>query len=521
MKRKNILFIMADQLSAAFLNCYGSGLAVSPMLDSLAENGVRFKRCYASTPICAPNRATIFTGRSPVAHGVIGNNYNLQCDVPTLFGVLQKHGYRTGGFGKFHLTTMGKALPDNLNYLGFNESIATEDPKLGPWIDWVKREHQEDYETALSVTWPMEYSKRYGKKHEDLLSKINKSTEKILEPLRKASFWRQAYPSPLRKEIHQTTWITDISLDFMEQHLLTYPDQPFCAYVSYVDPHDPYDPPVPYDTMFDPDEMPDPLPASWEERGCGILEQSKSYLNFKDIENDKDAIKRARALYAGSIRFVDDQIGRIIAFIEERGIRDDTLIVFTSDHGDMLGDHSLPGKGAKHFDKSIHCPLIVSGPGIYSGVINDLVCSLDFFPTFCEFAGVNKYLPPLEGKSFLPLLHGKTQLKPWKEVTVDYCTDEAGFGVRSIVTEDGWRFTVFDEDNTGEMYNLNTDSDEQKNLFHNPKYIKKKLQLYERLTRAYMHNCQIPQYRNLPEFNGVKCLLKPNTMGEQGKKIIY
>jgi arylsulfatase A-like enzyme len=518
--KPNIIFITVDQVPAAFLSCYGGQVKSTPVIDRLSSGGMRFDRCYASVPVCAPNRANIFTGRSSQVHGIFNNNYNLQTDTPTIFRVLQNYGYRTGGFGKFHLTSMGQPLPENFNYLGFDESTATEDPKLGPWLEWIREKHPEHYEAALSVTWPMEYTKECSASSGSLYDAILKAREKILDPLRQKSPWPSAHSSPLPAELHQTTWITDISLDFMRRHLAEHSSQPFCAYVSYVDPHDPYDPPAPYDKLFSPGDMTDPVPKAEDQLVCKTYEETKGYLNFKAVEQNRDAIKLARALYHGSMRFLDDQIGRIISFLENNDLSGNTIIVFTSDHGDMLGDHSLPGKGDKHFDKSIRCPLIVTGTGVSSGTNSDLVCSLDFFPTFCEIAGLDQLqLPPLEGKSFCSLLRGEKQAEPWPEVTIDFCIESTA--VRSVITSDAWRFTVFDEDNTGEMFDLKTDADEQRNLFYDPSFTDKKLHLYECLTRAYMHISQVPQYRNLPEISGFRHFLKPLTMGDPGRKINY
>ena len=143
---------MADQLAAAFLRCYGGQVDSTPTLDRLAVEGVRFDRCYATHPVCAPNRATILTGRSSSVHGIISNNYTLATDNTTYAQVLRAHGYRTGGFGKFHQTPMHVPVPDSLDYLGFDESLVTEDPKW-PWLDWVQMEHLEYHEQALAMCW--------------------------------------------------------------------------------------------------------------------------------------------------------------------------------------------------------------------------------------------------------------------------------------------------------------------------------------------------------------------------------
>ncbi len=123
---KNIIFITADQLAARWLGCYGSGVDSTPTLDRLAAEGVRFERCYATFPVCAPNRATMLTGRSPVVHGITTNNYVLRTDMPTYAHVLQRQGYRTGGFGKFHQTPMHMPVGD-MAHLGFDESVVSDE----------------------------------------------------------------------------------------------------------------------------------------------------------------------------------------------------------------------------------------------------------------------------------------------------------------------------------------------------------------------------------------------------------
>ncbi len=257
MPQPNIVFIMADQLAAAMLHCYGGTVDSTPTLDRLAADGVRFDRCYATHPVCAPNRATILTGRSSCIHGIITNNYTLLPDNTTYAQVLQALGYRTGGFGKFHQTPMHTPVPESLTYLGFGESTVTEDPKW-PWLDWVAREHPEHYEAALAMCWdwPNHPSDpRIGDRAE--------ARRKHLQSLVDAEPWPLMHASPLPPEVHDTTYITELGLDFMQRHLAEHGDQPFFCHISYVDPHDPYDPPEPYASMFDPDAMPEPLPAEW------------------------------------------------------------------------------------------------------------------------------------------------------------------------------------------------------------------------------------------------------------------
>lgn len=147
---KNIVFITFDELGATFLGAYGSGVKSSPTMDRLASEGMKFNKCYASSPVCAPNRATFLTGRSPVVHGIIFNNLALASDMPTYPHVLQRHGYRTGVFGKMHQTPMWKKEPENLEFMGFDEGILIEDDKWGEWLKWIEKEHPDQLDNALA-----------------------------------------------------------------------------------------------------------------------------------------------------------------------------------------------------------------------------------------------------------------------------------------------------------------------------------------------------------------------------------
>ena len=520
-RKKNIVFITADQLPASFIGCYGSGVNSTPVIDKLAEKGARFTSNYTTSPVCAPNRATWLTGRSPVVNGIIVNNYALSTDSPTYAHVLQQNGYRTGAFGKIHQTPMHLANPGHVDFLGFDESTVTEDPKWGPWIDWIQKEHPEQYDTALAFAWangnnrPWHFSKN---RSEEQLVKAIKMQGKTLKPLKEKSEWSLFWPSPLSAEAHDTTFITDKSIDFMQRHLQHHADQPFFCHVSYVDPHDPYNPPKPYDTMFKAEDMPEPAPAEWLNQGFEALEEHRRWHGFDKIAKDTKTIQKMRALYHGSIKLMDDQIGRIIDFLEENNLWENTILVFSTDHGDMMGDHELITKTVMHYDNSIRCPLIVVGPGIKTQVSDRLTCSLDFFPTFCEWAKVEKdYIPPLEGKSFAKTCAGEPEQDQWSEISVAY--EQAV----SIITEDGWRLTRYTEDNKGQMFDLKNDRAEQNNLYNDLRYATKRLELYERLVDISTRPHRVPHYRNMPVVDGkkyqpVKMKLKVATYHYQTKE---
>ncbi len=503
-RRPNIVFIMADQLGARALGCYGSGVDSTPNLDRLAGDGVKFDRFYASVPVCAPNRATILTGRSAEIHGVVSNNYALQSDNPTYAHVLREHGYRTGAFGKMHQTPMSWPPPTSLGFLGFDEVVISEDPKWGPWIDWVREHHPEHYAAALAMTnghggrqgfhAPTDQAQGATQEQTDIKGE---AYPRVMQPRIAASEWSRMYASPIPPEVHDTTFLTECGLDFIDR--MGGGDAPFFCHISYVDPHDPYDPPEPYASMFDPDDMPDALPAEWEEQGPRLLRGSQTgYLRFEDIADDPAAIRKLRALYHGSLKFIDDQVGRVIDRLKQSGLWENTIVIFSTDHGEMLGDHKCIAKGLPHYDLGIRCPLIVAGGPVASGDGARLSCSLDLYPTFCEWAGIpGDDLPPLEGKSFAGFCGPWEGKEAWREIAVSIST------IDTIITDDGWRLTQY-APGEGQLFNLREDPDEQRNLHKDPAHLEKKAELLERLIRLRANARVTPQYRNLGVDGAVK-----------------
>ncbi len=488
MTQPNIVFIQADQLAARQMHCYGGAVDSSPTLDRLAAAGMRFDRCYTTYPVCLPNRASTLTGRSPGVHGLIGGNAVLYDHSPCYAQVLKRVGYRSGGFGKFHREGTSSPHPRHLDDLGFDEDCIVEDDKRGPYLDWIRDEHPDYYEMALG-----RLGKWKGHLTEEQQALREKARAEVFRPLTGKTQYNHMFPSPFPAEIHDSTWITDHGLDFMQRHLDEHPDTPFLCQISYVDPHDPYDPPKPYDTMFDADDMPEPLPAEFLEQGPAVMNDYNS-LNGKVIREQNPAIfKQAAALYHGSIRFMDDQIARIIKFLEDRNLVDNTVVVFTTDHGDLMGDHGLMAKFV-HYDGSVRCPLLVWGAGVQPGTSAALTCALDFFPTFCDFAGLDAdALPPLEGKSFAPLCRGEEQTDPWREIAI------TTKNIQSVITDDGWRLTRWLEDDAGQMFDLRENLDEQQNLYADPGYAYKRQELLERLISVGFRPVHIPRYCNLPK----------------------
>ncbi len=517
----NLLVVLTDQLPAGILGCYGGGVDSMPALTRLARRGAQFNRAYCSVALCAPNRACLLTGRSPEAHGVTHNDLALHPSTPTFAHVLRDHGYATGGFGKFHQTPMmimerPFPVPVNLDHLGFDACAVTEDPRLGPWLEWVRENHPHHYLAALSTCWETPAMACYEIPEADL------AAARRLRETRGGDFpWPLVYPSPFPPEVHQSTWIAERSIDFIEHHRATHPEQPFLCVTSFVAPHDPYDPPEPYYSMFDPAEVPDPIPATWPENGSPTLEMNWNFgpaPGFGSIARDPVALRKLRAVYHGSLKLIDDQIAQLVTCLEKQGVADNTVIVFTSDHGDMLGDHALITKGTKHFDKGIRVPLIISGAGILPGERTALTCALDLFPTLCDLAGVRAW-PPLEGVSLAPSCTGREGVERWRaawsEVTVQICGNHqcprTAENVRSVITDDGWRLTYLELDDRWQMYDLANDPEEQANLFYRKEHADKRLELLTRFTYAYMQSVKCEQFRNQPVYRGRRYPVHPVT----------
>ncbi len=479
----NIILIMADQWAAASVGAYGCDVPnVTPNLDAFARRGIRFNRQYATAPVCGPSRATIFTGRSPAIHGIVNNNLELNGDTPLFTQCLKSCGYRTAGFGKFHFTAMVEPPPTNLRHLGFDKVVVTEDPKLGPWLDWIEKEHPEHYEQALAISWGMPYLKAYGKDRRNLVAAHQKAVARWRSPQQRPPCRPIFHRSPLPAELHQTRWITDLAMQHLDRQVKK-EGQPFFTFVSYVDPHDPYDPPAPYADLFDWRDMPPPIAREWTRDWC-----ADEYPRFHDTCFDlktftPETWARLRANFYGSCRFVDDEIGRLLRHLEKTGMDRNTIVIFMTDHGDMIGDHGMLMKGPWHYDKCVRCPLIVAGPGVEAGaVFEGLTSTLDLFPTIAQFTGKETNIP-LEGQA-LPL--NSSQIKQWKERPHVALESNGSYvnrrsQARSLVTDDGWRLTLYPNQSYGELFDLKHDPEEQNNLFRSPRMRGRRLELTERL----------------------------------------
>lgn len=327
--KPNILIVMTDQQRYDSLGCYGCEAAHTPNLDRLAKQGVLFENCYVSNPICTPSRASMMTGKTVPGHGVYRLYDNLPEDEVLFTKRLQQAGYRTALFGKLHVS--------------------------GRLYEAQKR-HPNDgfdiYEWCLEPSIHMDsrfngYTRWLKKKSPDFYQRLKRERRKLLH---------------VRREFHMTHWAAERTIDLIRKSGL---DKPFFILMSVFDPHNPYEGyPVEMAKLIDANKIRDPItqaPMGGEPAAIGH-ERRRSYLG-EFSEFSAEELKKMRRDYLASIALFDLEVGRVLGALEEKGIADNTLVVFTSDHGDMLGDHRLFVKGAFFYDPSVRVPLIIRWPG--------------------------------------------------------------------------------------------------------------------------------------------------------------
>lgn len=458
----NVVTIEADQLSAKWVGCYGCEAAHTPHLDALAQRGVRFANAFSNHPVCMPARASTITGRSAQHHGVFYNGWELGTDMPTFPRLLQKAGVQTFGVGKFHLECHVRGAHNDVRKYGFDRAETTEDIRAGDWLDWVEREHPDCAEAALATVWPMEHLSAYGPTGRNLRQEVIAARAK----LRVGGGATTPYISPVPEHACQTRWVGDRAIAMLAERDHS---RPFFLKMSFVDPHDPYDPPARFVDLIDERKVPSPIRT--EDAGVGgfvLRLRANRFVSNHAHLTDAQWVSLRRH-YLASVAFLDEQVGRLVAYLEEAGLADDTAILFFSDHGDMMGDHGLPTKGSWHFDACCRVPMILALPGGPQGrVVEQTVTNLDVFPTVLGLAGVPCSVP-IEGDSLLPLAHGESLDRPDAALIETYGSygDQYGpFRARSVVTPSA-RLTRC-EDGHGLLFDLTTDPDERASQYDHP-----------------------------------------------------
>ena len=481
----NIVFITSDQQRG---DCYGfEGRKVkTPHLDAMARAGTRFSACITPNLVCQPSRASILTGLLPYTHGVSDNGIDLDPKVGEagFAGAFTKAGYRTGYIGKAHFATSHTFKPTGTPECRNSD----QDPDWnGPYMGF---EHVELVVEGHNHWPPMKPPR--GQHYERWFHKdgrgeaLQRLYETQLEPRSSAM---QTFHSALPVAFHNSTWIGDRTIDFLKNHAR----EKFCIWASFPDPHHPFDAPEPWSRLHHPDEVDLPPERKldlehrpwWHRQSLEGKPQIVEHLRkireeYSRIPVHTDQqLRELIANYYGMISLIDHNVGRIVLELERLNVLQDTLLVYSTDHGDWLGDHGLILKGPMAYEGLLRVGLLFQGPGVPKGkVVQDPVSTLDLPATFMDYAGATALLPQ-HSRSLRNMVEG-TASRDYAYNEWDLSASRCGveLKLRTIRTRTH-KITVEQSTGAGELYDLVNDPDEMDNRFDDAGYASVRKELTE------------------------------------------
>ncbi len=438
-KEYNLLIITPDQMRADYLGCYGHPTIGTSHLDRLAAKGVRFENCYCAAPLCGPSRISFATSTYFSEHNHRDYGATISPDVPNLVTALRKANYHTGMFGKNHLFTYER-LPEIWDEL--------DEICLG------NCDGHEKYEHSFS-SFTMEEDSPY----------------------------------------HITGRLTEETADFIRRNQ----DRKFFAWVNYQDPHPAFACPSPYDKLFDPEHV--QLSSSYyqyEKEKTPVRNEVWRIHSEMDLCSEED-MRKAAAIYMGQIRYVDDCVGKLLDTLKETGRDQDTIVLFFSDHGELLGNYGMTHKLPVFYDCLTRIPVILYHPdGIGAGMtLKGLVEEVDLAPTILEFLGVP--IPPTmvgcslaraiadrDGKGKKNVLceagiAAPTPQQPVPGLKLKAPFAPTSFGCGAMLREGNYKLSIYSDDR-GELYDLEKDPEEVKNLYQDSSY----REIRERMTLSLL-----------------------------------
>ncbi|SNT41942.1 uncharacterized sulfatase [Granulicella rosea] len=402
--RPNVLLILTDEQSLWTLGRYGGALPGTPHIDSVGERGATFRNFFVTSAVCTPSRGCLMTGRFPHAHGAVHNDLPLHADEFTLGHMFQNAGYETGYAGKWHLD--GKNDPNWPDWIPAERSFGFRDHRWmfnqGHWKRVVERPAgwpENKGRAVASASFDRDAVERGGS--------VYVATETDGRP-------DESYAVSAPGE-YFTEWLTDKAIEFVERPRAS----PFFYVLSYPDPHSPFSVEEPYASMFAKSEL--KLPETFHEKN---LPQWAEKMRQEDLKREgvanaddpkREAIFHARkAEYLGMVKCIDDNVGRVLRTLRERGLEDDTLVIFTSDHGQYMGEHGMYFKNAL-YETAHHVGTMMCWPGrIRAGMmVEPCIANVDLLPTLAGLLGL-KTAGREQGRDGSALLRGETA--GWEDV---------------------------------------------------------------------------------------------------------
>lgn len=475
MKKPNIIWYCTDQQRWDTISAMGNSQIRTPNLDKLIKRGVGFDNAYCQAPICTPSRASMLTGKYPNSIPLHrnGNEYFPESE-QLVTKILEENDYDCGLIGKLHLSAAFK-----------NEKRVDDGYRVFHWSHHPYPDFEENHS------------------YDSWLRDVKGVDPKELY-LKSAAFCGEGVP----RELHQTRWCTEMAIEFIDEKR----DKPWMLSLNPFDPHPPFDPPAEYLNKYNPKDLDEPIfqdsdithqelfrfidqqttvavdPRDGAEQLAEIkvLDKSEASYTPPDAYNGREV----KAAYYAMIELIDDEFGLLVEHLEKIGELDNTIIIFHSDHGEMLGDHGLIYKGARFFDGLVKVPLIISwmGQTIENVKSDALVELVDLAPTILDFAGIE--IPyDMQGKSLKPLLTGESDTEVHKNhVMCEYndCLDLPDATHASMYFDGRYKLVVYANHDIGELYDHEADKNEFNNLWFSDEHQGLKGKLLKKHFDAYL-----------------------------------
>lgn len=486
MSKPNVLIISADQHRGDCLGVAGRRVR-TPNLDRMAREGTRFTNAICPSPVCQPARGSILTGQLCRTHGAHDNGIDLRQDVGEagFAGTLARAGYDTAFFGKAHFSSYDARSPT-----GRPESVLSS-VEYGP--DWFGP-YMGFQHVELMLSGPTNHPPLpppQGLHYERYFYSDGQGAARAQSyldgPRPKAA--AQTWHSQLPSQWHYTPWTADRAIDWITRGRTD--NRPFCAWISFVDPHHPFDCPEPWSRLHDPSEVDLPKQrkrdlehrpwwhrAALENTPQGDADEVAVRSTYSRIDpQSDDQLREIIANTYGQIAFIDEQVGRIRTALAEAGEADNTIVIYTSDHGDWLGDHGLILKGPMPYEGLLNVPMIVAGPDVPPGKeVDEPVSTLDIAATFYDYAQTEPGLTQ-HGTSLRPLIEG-AGTRDFAMMEWELLANRVGvpLSLRTVRTRSA-KLTVDLRSGAGEMYDLMHDPNEMINIFDAPEHTALRAQL--------------------------------------------
>jgi len=435
-KKPDILYIMCDQLRYDCIASLGNNIIQTPNLDRLAKRGAVFSNAYSTCPVCVPARYTIMTGREPYNTGCYSNEVPSPLDgLPAemegrcgayLARTLANAGYRTFGVGKFH------TCPDVFEDLGFETHIHTEE-----LYGSTEQRQKDGYASFIAEKHPAY----------DFIEQLHGE---------RTDMYYMPQTSPLPAELTVENYTAERAIEQINADDGS--SRPYFGFVSFIGPHPPFAPPIPYNRMYNPDIMPNPIRG---ELTCDHMDEQITWMNYLIWANELNdfSAREARARYYGEISYIDSCVGKILDCIEENGNADNTLICFFTDHGDMIGDHSAWQKEC-YFEQSCHIPFFVSWPDkIAANTTSGSIAALtDLFGIATTAAQIG------EIRDGADILGGLTENAPSRDHLFACYMRPGSRYFKLMVRHEHYKYIYMANGAREQLFDLATDKDELINL---------------------------------------------------------